>query len=232
MLQRVKRSKQAQRTVWHEMGQDSDEWLQVRVGKATASRFSDVMATIKSGESASRKNYRAELVAERLSGVPYPQFVSREMQFGTDNEPFAREFYEIETGAVVKQVGFIEMVGDQIGYSPDGAILSARGTPQGIIEVKCPNTATHLKTILNGMDPGHIPQVQGGMWLADVKWCDFISFDPRLPEEYQLYIQRIKRDNEYIAKLKLGVAEFLNSVDRMLEDIKEARVVDVEKGED
>jgi len=193
-----------------EIDQGTTEWQQVRTGMATASRFSDVMATIKSGEAAVRKNYRAELVLERLTGKYVDQYVSGPMIWGREQEPFARAAYEIETGSVVDQAGFIRMKDSKIGYSPDGMV------EDGIIEIKCPNSSTHMETLISGkMSPGHMPQVQGGMWLRGAAWCDFISFDPRMPEEMQLFVQRIKRDSAYIIELEVGVTEFLNTVDEM-----------------
>jgi hypothetical protein len=195
--------------------QGSPEWLQARCGLATASCFADVLATIKSGEAADRRNYRAQLIAERLTGVPAESFQSAEMRWGNEQEPFGRIAYEATTGNVVKQVAFIRHPELMAGASPDGLI----GTDGGI-ELKCPNTATHIDTLLKGMSPSHIPQVQGNMWLAERQWWDFVSYDPRMPERMQLYVQRIKRDDAYIEKLEAEVRKFLAEVDKVIAELE------------
>lgn len=201
------------------MRQGTPEWLQARCGLATASCFADILATIKSGgEAASRRNYRAQLIAERLTGFPEPGYVSPEMKWGTEQEPYARIAYEAKTGNVVVQVAFIQHSELAAGASPDGLV----GT-DGQIELKCPNTATHIDALLKGMDPGHIPQIQGNLWMSGRKWADFISYDPRMPERMQLYVQRVKRDDAYIAKLEAEVRKFLGEVDRVIAEL-EAKV--------
>jgi hypothetical protein len=195
------------------MHQGTPEWFAARCGLATASKFKDVLATIKSGEAATRRNYRAQLVCERLTGTVQESFQNEAMRWGTDNEPFARIAYEAR-GNIVQEVGFIRHASLMAGASPDGFVGD-----EGSIEIKCPNTATHIDTLLNGMPPDHIPQVQGQMWIAERAWVDFVSYDPRLPENMQLYVQRIHRDEDYIKNLEKEVAKFLAEVDQTIEQL-------------
>lgn len=198
------------------MQQRTPEWYAARCGRATASRFSDLLATIKTGEAASRRNYRAQLVCERLTATPAESFTTVAMQFGTDQEPFARMAYEAHSGNIVEEIGFITHPEQLIGCSPDGIIGDNGG-----VEIKVPNTAQHIDTILKGMPPEHIPQIQGCMWLSGRQWWDFISYDPRMPEKLQLYVQRIERDDIYIAKLALAVSLFLGEVDELVSQLEQ-----------
>lgn len=197
------------------MKQGSEEWFAARCGKATASRFSDILATVKSGEAAGRRNYRAQLVAERLTGVPAESFTSAAMQFGIDNEPLARAAYEAHTGRLVAEVGFIEHPELAAGASPDGHV-----DDDGGVEIKVPNTATHIDHLLNGMPNDHIPQIQGQMWITNRGWWDFVSFDPRMPERHQIYVQRLMRDDAYIARLENEVRKFLAEVDELINKLE------------
>ena len=188
--------------------QGSPEWLYQRVGHCTGSEFSNVMAKRKDGkEAAPRYNYRMELLVERLTGQPSERYVSKYMEWGTEHEAAARMSYESKTGAMVLQPGFkhhprIAMCGGSV----DGLV-----DDDGIIEIKCPTTFTHLETWLGG-EFEHQAQTQGYLWITGRKWCDFISYDPRLPEKLQLFIERHERDEEYIAKLEVEIVLFLSEV--------------------
>lgn len=191
------------------MMQRTDEWFAARCGLATASRFKDILARIKSGEAAARRNYKAQLVCERLTGVPYENgFESAEMRFGTEQEPFARMAYEERHGVMVEEVGFIRHETLMAGCSPDGLVGE-----DGLVEFKVPNTANHIDTLEKGMPPEHLPQIMGQLWLTGRKWCHFVSFDPRMPERLRLYVQRVERDDEYIANLEKEVRAFLDEVE-------------------
>ena len=198
------------------MLQRSDDWFKKRCGLATASRFADVLATIKTGEAASRRNYRAQLVVERMTGVPQESYQNEAMRYGTEMEPFARIAYEASTGNIVAEVGFIAHPELLAGASPDGTI-----GPDGLVEIKVPNTATHIDTLLKGMDPSHLPQIQGQMWITGRKWCDFVSYDPRMPEKHRFYCERIMRDDKYIKSLETEVIKFLNEVSSTIERLEE-----------
>jgi putative phage-type endonuclease len=198
--------------------QRTDDWYTARLGKATASRFADVMASIRSGEAASVKNYRAELVAERLTGKKYSEltgrdFTSFEMQWGTDNEPLARLHYSLRSHNEVEECGFFEHESLAAGASPDGLIGE-----DGTIEIKCPNTATHIETLRTGKVPNHYyPQVQGQLWITGRRWADFVSFDPRLPDNANIIIIHVPRDDAYIATLEAKIRLFMEGVDRECE---------------
>jgi hypothetical protein len=196
------------------ISQGTDAWFAARLGHATASRFKDVMAEIKSGEAAARKNYRTELVCERLTGSREEGFTSDAMRRGTATEPYARTAYALRYGVLLTQVGFMR----HANLLWCGASLDSYVDEEGHIEIKCPNTAQHFAALVNGMPSEHVPQIQGQMWIRGpkAKWCDFISFDDRVPEHLQLYVQRIQRDDDYIAKLETKVKEFLGEVEGTL----------------
>ena len=199
--------------------QGTPEWHQLRLGKVTASRVSDVMAKIKTGESASRKNYRAELVVQRLTGLPSESFTNAAMEWGTATEPMARIAYEIAKEVVVEQVGFIEHPTiAMFGCSPDGLVHD------GMIEIKCPNSATHIEYLTDNKAPAkYINQMQCQMAVTGKKWCDFVSFDPRLPEDLQLFVVRVERDQKYIDSMEVEVVEFLTEVEGMVNQLKERK---------
>ena len=199
--------------------QGTPEWHQLRLGKVTASRVSDVMAKIKTGESASRKNYRAELVVQRLTGMPSESFTNAAMEWGTATEPMARIAYEIAKEVLVEQVGFIEHPTiAMFGCSPDGL------AHDGMIEIKCPNSATHIEYLTDNKAPAkYMNQMQCQMAVTGRKWCDFVSFDPRLPEDLQLFVVRVERDQKYIDSMEVEVVEFLTEVEGMVNQLKERK---------
>ena len=191
------------------MEQRSEAWFAARLGKATASNFTDVLAKLKNGgEAAGRRNYRARLVVERLTGKPLESFSNAAMQQGVEREPLARLAYEAEAGNVVEEVGFITHPTLEAGASPDGLI----GT-NGLLEIKCPQLATHLDYLrLDAEPPQYTAQIQGQIWICGREWCDFVSFNPDFPEHLQLIVRRIHRDDAFIAKLAAEVAQFLDEV--------------------
>lgn len=198
------------------MIQGSEEWFAARLGKATASRIADIMAQTKTGPGAARKNYAAELVAERLTGTAAERFTNAAMQWGTDREPQARASYTLTTFNNVDEVGFIDHPTIAMsGASPDGTVGSS-----GLVEIKCPNTATHIETLLGGKPDGkYVKQVMWQMACTGRQWCDFVSFDPRLPDDMQLFIQRIPRDDAVIAEIEDAVRGFLADVDATVESL-------------
>ncbi len=190
--------------------QGSAEWLALRCGRATASRMADIMAKTKTGWGASRANYLAELVAERLTGEPAEKFTNAAMAWGTEKEPAARDAYEFLTGETVEQVGFIPHPHiPMTGASPDGLVGAA-----GMVEIKCPNTATHIETLLDGSVPQkYVLQMHWQMECAGRRWCDFVSYDPRLPMPMRLFVTRVNLDEALIADMRENVAAFLREVD-------------------
>lgn len=197
--------------------QGSPEWFAERMGKVTASRVADVIAKTKSGPAASRANYMAQLIAERLTGEVQESYTNAAMQWGTDQEPNARAAYEFRTDATVEPIGFAvhPSIADS-GASPDGLVAA-----DGLIEIKCPNTATHIETLLGRAVPGkYVTQIQWQLACTGRAWCDYVSFDPRMPEAMSLFIARVQRDDRMIAELEAGVREFLTEIGRKVSELK------------
>lgn len=199
------------------MEQRSEEWFQARLGKVTASRIADIMARTKTGYGASRANYMAELVAEKLTGKKGESFSSSAMQWGTEQEPHARAAYESATGVLVDEVGFVpHPLIDDAGASPDGYVGI-----EGQIEIKAPNTNTHLDYLMNGEIPEkYVLQMQWQMACSGRKWCDYVSYDPRMPERMQMKIQRVNRDDVLIKNLEQEVARFLVELNSKVAKLK------------
>lgn len=197
--------------------QRTEGWHQQRLGKATASRVADVMAKTKTGYSASRANYAAELMCERLTGERAESFTSAAMAWGTDTEPQARAAYAFLTDADVVEVGFIDHPSiPMFGASPDGLVGET-----GLVEIKCPNTATHIDTLLGETVPGkYLTQMQVQMACTGRAWCDFVSFDPRLPADLQLWVKRVPRDDEAIRAIEAEVQAFLSELDAKVEALR------------
>jgi len=200
------------------MEQQTNEWFTARLGKVTASRVADVIAKTKTGYSASRDNYMAQLICERLTGQKGESFTNAAMEWGTQTEPLARSAYENARNLLVKEVGFINHPRIEMsGASPDGLVAD-----DGLVEIKCPNTATHIDTLLSGKVPTkYITQMQWQMLCCQRKWCDFVSFDNRLPENLQLFVQEVEFDPEYCAMLEKEVSQFLAELDSKVAKLKE-----------
>ena len=200
------------------MEQQSTEWFTARLGKVTASRVADVIAKTKTGYSASRDNYMAQLICERLTGQKGESFTNAAMEHGTLTEPLARSAYENARSLLVKEVGFINHPRIEMsGASPDGLVGD-----DGLVEIKCPNTATHIDTLLSQKVPTkYITQMQWQMLCCQRKWCDFVSFDNRLPEHLQLFVQEVEFDPEYAAMLEKEVVLFLTELDNKVAKLKE-----------
>lgn len=199
------------------MDQGSQEWLAARVGKVTASRVADVIATTKSGYAASRANYEAELIAERLTGEPAEKFTNAAMAWGTEKEPEARDAYAFLKGVDVTLIGFADHPAIAMsGASPDGLVGD-----DGLVEIKCPNTATHLDTLLGAKVPTkYVTQMQWQMACTGRQWCDFVSFDPRLPAHLQTFIRRVPRDNAEISRLEAEVRKFIDGIESKLAELE------------
>lgn len=209
-----------------EVEQQSAEWLAMRCGAVTASRVADVMARLvtKNGEAAVRQNYKAEIVCERLTGRTAEHYVSPAMQWGLDNEPLAKAAYEVEIGNEVGPGGIA--VHESIKWlaaSPDGIVGS-----DGLVEAKCPNTATHLEYIIAGVVPAEYQwQMLCQLACSERQYADFISFDPRLPKKLQLFVRRLERDNARIARMEEEVVRFLGEVDAVIEKINKCNMIDL-----
>lgn len=197
--------------------QRSPEWYQARLGKITASRVADVMAKTKSGYSASRKNYMAELLCQRLTGEREEDFESASMRWGTETEPFARSAYEARFGVLVEEVGFIDHPSiPMFGASPDGLVGL-----EGMTEIKCPNTMTHIEYLTTGkVDTKYIYQMMTQMMCAVRKWCDFVSYDPRLPANLSMFVTRFYWDDHMIGTIEDEVIQFNAELDALIEKLK------------
>lgn len=192
------------------MQQQTEEWFKARLGKATASRIGDLMAKTRTGWGASRKNYAAELVAERLTGEPTARYQNNAMAYGLECEPEARAAYSFQMNVDVIECGFVAHPSiEAAGASPDGYVGD-----DGLVEVKAPNTATHIDTLIREtIDGGYLLQMQFQLATTGRKYCDFVSYDKRLPEPMRLFIKRVWRDDKQIAEIEKEVRIFLAEID-------------------
>lgn len=195
------------------MEQGTQEWFTARLGKVTASRVADIIAKTKSGYSTSRANYMAELVCERLTGRQGDFFQSAAMAWGTNTEPMARAAYEALEGMLVEETGFVSHATMEMsGASPDGLLGD-----DGLIEIKCPQTSTHIETLMGQSVPSkYVPQMQWQMACTGRIWCDFVSFDPRMPKHMQLFVKRLERDDDYIIELEREIEKFLSELEEKI----------------
>ena len=203
------------------MIQGSTEWLAARAGKFTASRFADLMATTKSGPSASRQNLIITLALERLTGEPEQTFQNDAMRRGTELEPLARGAYEAKTGELVELTSFVtDRDWPSVGVSPDGLLGE-----DGLVEFKCPaSQAKHFAALSSGAHAKEYRwQVQGQMWITGRQWCDVVSFDPRFPEGLDLAITRVQRDEAAINQLREAVTVADAEVEAIVENMKNIR---------
>jgi putative phage-type endonuclease len=175
------------------------------------------MARTKSGYSASRANYASQLICERLTGCVAPSFTNAAMIHGTETEPEARRAYEFYIDRDVVQVGFIPHSSiEMAGASPDGLIGD-----DGLLELKCPNSATHIETLLGGVIPDkYVKQMQFQMACTGRQWCDFASYDNRLPERMRLFVKRVDRDEELIGEIETAVRGFLAEIDETVAQLR------------
>lgn len=196
------------------MKQGTAEWFAARCGKVTASRLGDVIAKTKTGPSERRRGYMLELIAERLTQSAADHFPSQAMEWGTMHEGLARSAYEAARGLLVEEVGFVQHPSiPMAGASPDGLI-----GVDGILEIKCPTSRTHLENIMRGgVDPQYKPQIGWQLECTGRSWADFVSFDPRMPEAYQLYICRITREELPLDEYRAEVEAFLEGIAREME---------------
>ena len=190
--------------------QGSPEWFQMRLGKVTASRVADILAKTKTGPSASRQNYLIELALQRTTGIIQESYSNSAMEWGTQTEPQARVAYEVRTSNFVDQVAFIEHPSiDWFGCSPDGLV-----SDRGLVEIKCPNSTTHWEYFKYNRPPTkYVIQMQAQLAVTGRDWCDFVSFDPRMPDRSQLLVVRVDRDEAFIAEMEAEIKQFLSEVE-------------------
>jgi putative phage-type endonuclease len=190
--------------------QGTPEWHELRRGKVTASRVADILAKTKTGPSASRQNYLIELALQRTTKTIEPSYTNAAMEWGTATEPQARVAYEVATNNFVDQVAFVDHPTIKwFGCSPDGLVGK-----DGLLEIKCPNSATHWEYFKAKEPPKkYFIQMQAQMAVTGTKWCDFVSFDPRMPERSQLLVVKVPRDPEFILQMEAEIQIFLNEVE-------------------
>lgn len=196
------------------------EWRELRCGYITASRAADATATVKKGEAAARRNYRTEVIAERLTKIPTPEgYVSREMRWGIEQEPFARAAYEMLRGILTEPGGFVvHPTIEGFGCSPDALVGL-----DGMAQIKCPNTSTHLEWMLAGGVPlEHTPQMLAEMACTGRQWSDFVSFDPRVPKHLQLFVVRWQRDEKLISILEDEILKFSSDIAEVMDRLPQA----------
>ena len=197
--------------------QGTPEWFQMRLGKVTASRVADILAKTKTGPSASRQNYLIELALQRTTGIIQESYSNSAMEWGTQTEPQARVAYEVTTNNFVDQVAFIDhpsIAG--FGCSPDGLV-----SDKGLVEIKCPNSATHWEYFKSKEPPKkYFIQMQAQIAVTNRDWCDFVSFDPRMPDRSQLLVVRVNRDEAFIAEMEAEIKKFLDEVEVEVKQMK------------
>lgn len=194
------------------VAQGTPEWFTARLGRLTGSRAKDMLATIKTGEAAARRDYRIELVCERLTGViPEDGYQSADMKRGTELEPEARAVYEAHSGNLVRETGFVQADNLMVGCSLDGDVDAFTG----IVEIKCPKSATHLRYLRgDGLPLEHVAQVTHNLWVTGAAWCDFVSYDSRFPQGLQLWVCRVQSSDLDIDGYAVKALAFLDEVDR------------------
>ncbi|MCR4375644.1 MAG: YqaJ viral recombinase family protein [Acidobacteria bacterium] len=209
----------------HDVEQRSEAWFQLRSGKLTGSAAKDMLAKVKAGEAAARRNLKYKLIAERLTGqAQRSTYVNAAMEWGTAHEAEAIAAYEAATGAMVQAIGFVEHDEQPIGTSPDGFVGD-----DGIVSIKCPETANHIGYLRSGVEPSeHAAQNTHELWLTGRAWVDFVSYDPRLPEDLRLFVLRVTRTPEQLSNYASQVKAFLGEIDNeiaALRTIKNLRAV-------
>lgn len=198
--------------------QRTTEWFAARLGKVTASSLYKVLARTKTGYGADRGNYLTQLVLERVTNTKAESYTNAAMQWGIEQEPFARAAYEAATGSMVEEVGFVpHPTIEMAGASPDGLVGA-----DGMVEIKCPDSKTALECWLsdNPVESRYFAQMQWQMRCADRAWCDYVVFDPRMPAKAQLFITRVARDDDWIAATEKEVLKFLEEVDAKVAALK------------
>ena len=197
--------------------QRSDEWRLARAGRFTASRAADAFATTKSGEAAAARDYRMQLAVERITGEPQDMdYVSKDMQRGIDLEPYAIQAYEGVTGRLVRRVGFVLLDGAMVGASPDGLVEDGAG----VVEIKCPKSTTHTGYLREGtFPPEYVPQGKHLIRVTGAQWCDFVSFDDRMPVGLQIMIARMTMTPGEVSAYDLRVIKFMESVDNLVDQL-------------
>ena len=213
----------------HAVEPRSPAWFALRAGRVTGTSAADVLATLKSGgEAAARRDLRARLVVERITGTPVDTgagFQSAEMRWGVEHERAARHAYDAATGAIVRSIGFVSHDTIAAGCSPDGLVYGTGDNPLlGLVEVKCPKSATHLATLMSPkIPPEYAPQILHNCWITGAVYCDFVSFDPRFPPDVRLVVVRTTPSAVERDAYELAVRILLGDVDRAVDELNARR---------
>lgn len=191
-----------------EVAQGTPEWKQHRLGRCSASRAGDLLTEVRYGEAAAYRNYRAELLMERLTGTSPERYVTKQMEYGTETEAVARTMYSLTTGNIVKTSGIYIVEGKMACASLDGEIGD-----EGLVEIKCREIANHIESIATGKVPDvYYKQIQFQLWVTHRQWGDYCSYADEMPDNAKLFIKRIERDEDMIA-------DIVKKVDQMEADI-------------
>lgn len=204
-----------------DVAQGSEQWLSLRRGKMSASRAKDLLASVKYGESAAFKNYRAELLIERLTGRSPDRYVTRQMEYGTETEGLARTMYSLSTGNIVSESGIYLIEGENICASLDGEIGS-----DGLVEIKNRVIANHIESIATDKVPTqYYQQIQFQLWVSNKLWGDYCSYADEMPENAQLFIKRIERDEAMIEDIKNKCEDMEKSIETFTKIIEQYKGV-------
>lgn len=201
---------------YHEVVQGSEEWLKLRVGKISASRAKDLLATARYGEAAGYRNLKTELAVERITGKRAERYVTKQMEYGTETEAVAATMYQLATGVVAKECGIFEIDGTNVVASPDRLVGD-----DGLIEIKCRELANHVESMLSGKVPTeYYKQIQFQLWVTNRQWCDYVSYGDEMPSNAQLFIKHIERDEEVINEIIDKVAEIEEDIEKLISAVK------------
>jgi putative phage-type endonuclease len=197
--------------------QGGELWKRARIGRVTASNIADVMAKGKSGEAIGRYKYKVKIVAERITGVAQESFSNAAMEWGVEQEPFAAMAYDVSRETMSERTGlWVHPDINWLGASPDRLVGE-----DGLLEIKCPNTTTHLTNIFENRVPSeYIKQIQCQLWVTGRQWCDFVSFDPRVGKRNELFVCRVQRDDSLIETMRTEVLQFLSEVDSLVNQLE------------
>ena len=199
-----------------EVEQGSQEWLQSRLGKITASRAKDLMATVRYGEAAGYRNYKTELAVERITGKRAERYVTKQMEYGTETEGVAATMYQLQTGNIATVCGAFEIDGSNVLASPDRLVGD-----DGLIEIKCRELANHVESMLSDKVPDeYYKQIQFQLWVTNRQWCDYVSYGDEMPENAQLFIKRIERDEEVINEIIERVEQIEDDITKLIEAVQ------------
>lgn len=199
-----------------EVEQGSQEWLQSRLGKITASRAKDLMATVRYGEAAGYRNYKTELAIERITGKRVERYVTKQMEYGTETECVAATMYQLQTGNIATVCGAFEIDGSNVLASPDRLVGD-----DGLVEIKLRELANHVESMLSDKVPDeYYKQIQFQLWVTNRKWCDYVSYGDEMPENAQLFIKRIERDEEVINEIIERVEQIEDDITKLIEAVQ------------